>query len=86
MCDVTMGSHSHDFATNSLCVVFIFIQLFSWQDIEAFYSSLTHFSSLDELFPPTTTVFMVGNPYYGAMGEVRHLHLFFSFLYPLITE
>uniref|UniRef100_A0A3P8X5A2 5'-3' exoribonuclease 1 n=1 Tax=Cynoglossus semilaevis TaxID=244447 RepID=A0A3P8X5A2_CYNSE len=41
------------------------------KDIEAFYSSLTHFSSLDELFPPTTTVFMVGNPYYGAMGEVQ---------------
>lgn len=42
----------------------------SSQDIKAFYSSLTCFKSLDELFPPTTTVFMVGNPYYGAMGEV----------------
>lgn len=40
------------------------------QDIKAFYSSLTCFKSLDELFPPATTVFMVGNPYYGAMGEV----------------
>ncbi|CAN9503342.1 unnamed protein product [Ophioblennius macclurei] len=41
------------------------------KDIEAFYSSLTCFKSLDELFPPTTSVFMVGNPYYGAMGEVQ---------------
>uniref|UniRef100_A0A671WIW7 5'-3' exoribonuclease 1 n=1 Tax=Sparus aurata TaxID=8175 RepID=A0A671WIW7_SPAAU len=41
------------------------------KDIKAFYSSLTCFKSLDELFPPTTTVFMVGNPYYGAMGEVQ---------------
>uniref|UniRef100_A0A8C4E982 5'-3' exoribonuclease 1 n=1 Tax=Dicentrarchus labrax TaxID=13489 RepID=A0A8C4E982_DICLA len=40
------------------------------KDIKAFYSSMTCFKSLDELFPPTTTVFMVGNPYYGAMGEV----------------
>ncbi|XP_031730408.1 5'-3' exoribonuclease 1-like isoform X2 [Anarrhichthys ocellatus] len=45
--------------------------LWSLQDIEAFYSSLTCFTSLDELFPPATTVFMVGNPYYGAMGEVQ---------------
>ena len=43
----------------------------SSQDIKAFYSSLTCFKSLDELFPPATAVFMVGNPYYGAMGEVR---------------
>uniref|UniRef100_A0A8C8DNR1 5'-3' exoribonuclease 1 n=1 Tax=Oryzias sinensis TaxID=183150 RepID=A0A8C8DNR1_9TELE len=41
------------------------------KDIEAFYSSLTSFKSLDELFPPATTVFMVGAPYYGAMGEVQ---------------
>ncbi|KAM8850393.1 5'-3' exoribonuclease 1 isoform 2-T2 [Spinachia spinachia] len=41
------------------------------KDIEAFYSSLTCFKSLDELFPPATTVFMVGNPYYGAVGEVQ---------------
>ncbi|XP_053293486.1 5'-3' exoribonuclease 1 [Pleuronectes platessa] len=41
------------------------------KDIEAFYSSLTCFTSLDELFPQATTVFMVGNPYYGNMGEVQ---------------
>ncbi|XP_040911362.1 5'-3' exoribonuclease 1 isoform X2 [Toxotes jaculatrix] len=41
------------------------------KDIKAFYSSLTCFKSLDELFPQSTTVFMVGNPYYGAMGEVQ---------------
>lgn len=41
------------------------------KDIKAFYSSLVCFKSLDELFPQTTTVFMVGNPYYGAMGEVQ---------------
>uniref|UniRef100_UPI003AAF0FFD 5'-3' exoribonuclease 1 n=1 Tax=Centroberyx gerrardi TaxID=166262 RepID=UPI003AAF0FFD len=48
---------------------------FSYQtivkDIKAFDSSLTRFKTLEELFPPTTTVFMVGNPYYGAMGEVQ---------------
>ncbi|XP_043990762.1 5'-3' exoribonuclease 1 [Gambusia affinis] len=41
------------------------------KDIKAFYSYLTCFKSLDELFPPSTTVFMVGSPYYGAMGEVQ---------------
>ncbi|XP_037537485.1 5'-3' exoribonuclease 1 [Nematolebias whitei] len=41
------------------------------KDIKAFYSSLTSFRSLDELFPPATTVFMVGTPYYGSMGEVQ---------------
>ncbi|KAK7945419.1 hypothetical protein WMY93_001147 [Mugilogobius chulae] len=41
------------------------------KEIRAFYSSLTNFTSLDELFPPSTAVFMVGNPYYGAMGEVQ---------------
>ncbi|KAK6302558.1 hypothetical protein J4Q44_G00269130 [Coregonus suidteri] len=41
------------------------------KDIKAFDSSSTRFKTLEELFPPTTTVFMVGNPYYGAMGEVQ---------------
>uniref|UniRef100_A0A3Q3IY83 5'-3' exoribonuclease 1 n=1 Tax=Monopterus albus TaxID=43700 RepID=A0A3Q3IY83_MONAL len=41
------------------------------KDIKAFYLTLTCFKSFDELFPPATTVFMVGNPYYGAMGEVQ---------------
>uniref|UniRef100_A0A8C3AX42 5'-3' exoribonuclease 1 n=1 Tax=Cyclopterus lumpus TaxID=8103 RepID=A0A8C3AX42_CYCLU len=41
------------------------------KDIKAFYSSVTCFKSLDELFPLATTVFMVGNPYYGAVGEVQ---------------
>ncbi|XP_071398798.1 5'-3' exoribonuclease 1-like, partial [Centroberyx affinis] len=41
------------------------------KDIKAFDSSLTRFKTLEELFPPATTVFMVGNPYYGAMGEVQ---------------
>ncbi|XP_013995099.1 5'-3' exoribonuclease 1 isoform X2 [Salmo salar] len=41
------------------------------KDIKAFDSSSTRFQTLEELFPPTTTVFMVGNPYYGTMGEVQ---------------
>ncbi|TRY93704.1 hypothetical protein DNTS_029409 [Danionella cerebrum] len=41
------------------------------KDIKAFDSSLVHFKTLEELFPPGTTVFMVGNPYYGAGGEVQ---------------
>ncbi|XP_068604868.1 5'-3' exoribonuclease 1 [Brachionichthys hirsutus] len=41
------------------------------KEINAFYSSLTCFKSLDEFFPPKTTVFMVGNPCYGAVGEVQ---------------
>lgn len=48
---------------------------FSYQtvvkDIKAFDSSLSRFKTLEELFPPATVVFMVGNPYYGAMGEVQ---------------
>ncbi|XP_049332694.1 5'-3' exoribonuclease 1 isoform X2 [Astyanax mexicanus] len=41
------------------------------KDIKAFDSSLSRFKTLDELFPVGTAVFMVGNPYYGAMGEVQ---------------
>uniref|UniRef100_A0A4W5PW27 5'-3' exoribonuclease 1 n=1 Tax=Hucho hucho TaxID=62062 RepID=A0A4W5PW27_9TELE len=41
------------------------------KDIKTFDSSSTRFKTLEELFPPTTTVFMVGNPYYGAMGKVQ---------------
>ncbi|XP_037386863.1 5'-3' exoribonuclease 1 isoform X3 [Pygocentrus nattereri] len=41
------------------------------KDIKAFDSSLSRFKTLEELFPVTSTVFMVGNPYYGAMGEVQ---------------
>uniref|UniRef100_A0A8C1Q5Z7 5'-3' exoribonuclease 1 n=1 Tax=Cyprinus carpio TaxID=7962 RepID=A0A8C1Q5Z7_CYPCA len=41
------------------------------KDIKAFDSSLARFKTLEELFPPGTFVFMVGNPYYGAMGDVQ---------------
>ncbi|CAL1580188.1 unnamed protein product [Knipowitschia caucasica] len=41
------------------------------KEIRAFYSSLVNFTSLEDLFPSSTAVFMVGNPYYGAMGEVQ---------------
>ncbi|XP_059358130.1 5'-3' exoribonuclease 1 isoform X1 [Carassius carassius] len=41
------------------------------KDIKAFDSSLARFKTLEELFPPGTVVFMVGNPYYGAMGDVQ---------------
>ncbi|XP_056148713.1 5'-3' exoribonuclease 1 [Lampris incognitus] len=41
------------------------------KDIKAFDSSFTRFKTLEELFPLKSTVFMVGNPYYGAMGEVQ---------------
>uniref|UniRef100_A0A671RYU7 5'-3' exoribonuclease 1 n=1 Tax=Sinocyclocheilus anshuiensis TaxID=1608454 RepID=A0A671RYU7_9TELE len=41
------------------------------KDIKAFDSSLARFKTLEELFPPGTVVFMVANPYYGAMGDVQ---------------
>ncbi|XP_065132133.1 5'-3' exoribonuclease 1 isoform X1 [Paramisgurnus dabryanus] len=41
------------------------------KDIKAFDSSLARFKTLEELFTPGTSVFMVGNPYYGAMGDVQ---------------
>ncbi|MCJ8750241.1 hypothetical protein PDJAM_G00260270 [Pangasius djambal] len=41
------------------------------KDIKAFDSSSSRFKTLEELFPVSTAVFMVGNPYYGAMGEVQ---------------
>uniref|UniRef100_A0A671M5A8 5'-3' exoribonuclease 1 n=1 Tax=Sinocyclocheilus anshuiensis TaxID=1608454 RepID=A0A671M5A8_9TELE len=41
------------------------------KDIKAFDSSLAHFTTLEELFPPGTVVFMVGTPYYSAMGDVQ---------------
>ncbi|XP_078061790.1 5'-3' exoribonuclease 1 isoform X9 [Mustelus asterias] len=41
------------------------------RDLNSFDSSFSHFSSLDELFPPRIKVFMMGSPYYGCMGEVQ---------------
>ncbi|XP_041125946.1 5'-3' exoribonuclease 1-like isoform X1 [Polyodon spathula] len=41
------------------------------QDIVSFDSSFSHFKTIDELFSPETTVFMLGNPYYGCMGETQ---------------
>ncbi|XP_062844224.1 5'-3' exoribonuclease 1 [Trichomycterus rosablanca] len=41
------------------------------KDIKAFDSSMSSFKTLEELFPVGTMLFMVGNPYYGAMGEVQ---------------
>ncbi|XP_063077611.1 5'-3' exoribonuclease 1-like isoform X2 [Engraulis encrasicolus] len=43
------------------------------KDIKAFdsSSSTTRFRTLEELYPPGITVFMVGNPFYGTMGEVQ---------------
>ncbi|XP_072560134.1 5'-3' exoribonuclease 1 [Paramormyrops kingsleyae] len=41
------------------------------KDIMAFESSFPHLKTLGEHFPVSCTVFMVGNPYYGCMGEVQ---------------
>ncbi|XP_060690490.1 5'-3' exoribonuclease 1 isoform X1 [Hemiscyllium ocellatum] len=41
------------------------------RNLKSFDSSFSHFSSLDELFPPRIKVFMMGTPYYGCMGEVQ---------------
>ncbi|MEE6500650.1 hypothetical protein FKM82_003869 [Ascaphus truei] len=41
------------------------------QDITAFDSGFSHFNTLDELFCPGSSVFMLGTPYYGCMGEVQ---------------
>ncbi|XP_041119571.1 5'-3' exoribonuclease 1-like isoform X2 [Polyodon spathula] len=41
------------------------------QDIVSFDSSFSHFKTIDELFSPETTVFMLGNPYYGCMGKTQ---------------
>ncbi|XP_069831515.1 5'-3' exoribonuclease 1 isoform X2 [Dendropsophus ebraccatus] len=41
------------------------------KDITAFESGFSHFKTLGELFSTGSTVFMLGNPYYGCMGEVQ---------------
>ncbi|KAM5165613.1 LOW QUALITY PROTEIN: 5'-3' exoribonuclease 1 [Mantella aurantiaca] len=41
------------------------------KDITAFESGFSHFNTLGELFSPGSTVFMLGIPYYGSMGEVQ---------------
>ncbi|XP_068136887.1 5'-3' exoribonuclease 1 isoform X2 [Hyperolius riggenbachi] len=41
------------------------------KDITAFESGHSHFKTLGELFSPGSTVFMLGQPYYGCMGEVE---------------
>uniref|UniRef100_H3AKR8 5'-3' exoribonuclease 1 n=1 Tax=Latimeria chalumnae TaxID=7897 RepID=H3AKR8_LATCH len=41
------------------------------KDITAFNSSFSHFKTLNDFFPTGSTVFMLGTPYYGCMGEVQ---------------
>ncbi|XP_066564955.1 5'-3' exoribonuclease 1 isoform X2 [Amia ocellicauda] len=41
------------------------------KDLKTFDSSFSHFQTLDELYCPGTKVFMLGNPYYGSVGEVQ---------------
>uniref|UniRef100_A0A8D2N4F1 5'-3' exoribonuclease 1 n=1 Tax=Zonotrichia albicollis TaxID=44394 RepID=A0A8D2N4F1_ZONAL len=40
------------------------------KDIKAFDSRFSSIKTLDDLFPPGSTAFMLGSPYYGCMGEV----------------
>uniref|UniRef100_A0A8B9Q179 5'-3' exoribonuclease 1 n=1 Tax=Apteryx owenii TaxID=8824 RepID=A0A8B9Q179_APTOW len=41
------------------------------KDIKAFDSRFSNIKTLDDLFPPGSTAFMLGSPYYGCMGEVQ---------------
>uniref|UniRef100_A0A8C0F3Y3 5'-3' exoribonuclease 1 n=1 Tax=Bubo bubo TaxID=30461 RepID=A0A8C0F3Y3_BUBBB len=41
------------------------------KDIKAFDSRFSNIKTLDDLFPPGSTAFMLGSPYYGGMGEVQ---------------
>ncbi|XP_063772070.1 5'-3' exoribonuclease 1 isoform X2 [Pseudophryne corroboree] len=41
------------------------------KDITAFESGFSKFKTLSDLFSPGITVFMLGIPYYGCMGEVQ---------------
>ncbi|KAM4772610.1 5'-3' exoribonuclease 1 isoform 2-T2 [Rhinophrynus dorsalis] len=41
------------------------------KDITTFESGLSHFKTLGELFSPGSSVFMLGSPYYGCMGDVQ---------------
>uniref|UniRef100_A0A8C4JTB4 5'-3' exoribonuclease 1 n=1 Tax=Dromaius novaehollandiae TaxID=8790 RepID=A0A8C4JTB4_DRONO len=41
------------------------------KDIKAFDSRFSNIRTLDDLFPPGSTAFMLGSPYYGCMGEVQ---------------
>ncbi|KAG8445306.1 hypothetical protein GDO86_010189 [Hymenochirus boettgeri] len=41
------------------------------QDIATFESGLSHYKTLGELFSPGISVFMLGAPYYGCMGDVQ---------------
>ncbi|XP_062494995.1 5'-3' exoribonuclease 1 isoform X8 [Pezoporus occidentalis] len=44
------------------------------KDIKAFDSHFSNIKTLDDLFPPGSTAFMLGSPYYGCMGEVQDSH------------
>uniref|UniRef100_A0A8V5HES0 5'-3' exoribonuclease 1 n=1 Tax=Melopsittacus undulatus TaxID=13146 RepID=A0A8V5HES0_MELUD len=44
------------------------------KDIKAFDSRFSNIKTLDDLFPPGSTAFMLGSPYYGSMGEVQDSH------------
>uniref|UniRef100_A0A8U8C623 5'-3' exoribonuclease 1 n=1 Tax=Geospiza parvula TaxID=87175 RepID=A0A8U8C623_GEOPR len=44
------------------------------KDIKTFDSRFSSIKTLDDLFPPGSTAFMLGSPYYGCMGEVHDSH------------
>uniref|UniRef100_A0A8C3V057 5'-3' exoribonuclease 1 n=1 Tax=Catharus ustulatus TaxID=91951 RepID=A0A8C3V057_CATUS len=44
------------------------------KDIKAFDSRFSSIKTLGDLFPPGSTAFMLGSPYYGCMGEVQDSH------------
>ncbi|KAF4801807.1 5'-3' exoribonuclease 1 isoform X4 [Turdus rufiventris] len=44
------------------------------KDIKAFDSRFSSIRTLGDLFPPGSTAFMLGSPYYGCMGEVQDSH------------
>jgi len=46
------------------------------QDIAVKDNSFTQFKTLDQLFPAKATVFLIGKPNYGVMGEVILVKLF----------
>ena len=57
--------------TSRLCEILVALEIF--QNIKVKEPTLKEFSSIGELFPENSDVFMLGQPHYGAHGKVMEV-------------
>lgn len=43
------------------------------ENIKIYNNNVARYKTVNDIFEPGTTCFMLGHPYYGAMGKVRRI-------------